>query len=400
MLRKLQIKFVAINMSIVTVMLCVILGLVMHFTQARLEQGNLDMMRNMATDNFKPRKPDADLPGPNLPFFIIDGRPMEEVAVEGGSWFDLSDPALVEQLYDEGRSAPGDSGVIPEYKLRFLRVKLPHMERIVFSDISSEMDTMDGLRKSCLMIGILSFFVFLGLSILLARWAVGPVAKAWTQQKRFVSDASHELKTPLTVISANAELLQADCDEACRRELSGSILTMSRQMKSLVESMLELARVDNGAQKQNYGRLDLSPLVETAALNFEALFYERGLELVCETEEDIHVRGDAGQLKQLADILLDNAGKYSLSPGTVSLRLTKQGRYAQLALSNPAPPMDDAALKNIFKRFYRLDDARSRDGSFGLGLSIAEQIVTGHKGDIHAEYREGRIYFIVRLTLA
>ena len=400
MLRKLQIKFVAINMSIVTVMLCVILGLVMHFTQTRLEQSSLDMMRAMAMDGSRPRKPDADIPAPRLPFFILDGTPADEGDRESVSWFDLSDPKLVEQLYDEGRSAPGDSGIIPEYKLRFLRVKTPHRERIIFSDISGELNTMEGLRKSCLMIGSLSFFVFLGLSILLARWAVGPVARAWTQQKRFISDASHELKTPLTVISANAELLQADCSEESRREFSGNILTMTHQMKALVESMLELARVDDGARKRRLGEVALSSLVETAALNFEALLYERGLELSCEVEGDITVRGDSGEIKQLTDILLDNAGKYSLTPGEVRLKLGREGRHALLELSNPAEPMDDTALKNIFKRFYRLDDARSRDGSFGLGLAIAQQIVTAHKGEINAAYREGRIYFAVRLPLA
>lgn len=400
MLRKLQIKFVAINMSIVTVMLCVILGLVMHFTQTRLEQSSLDMMRAMAMESSRPRKPDADIPAPRLPFFILDGKTAGEGDRADVSWFDLSDPKLVEQLYDEGRSAPGDSGIIPEYKLRFLRVKTPHRERIIFSDISGELNTMEGLRKSCLMIGSLSFFVFLGLSILLARWAVGPVARAWTQQKRFISDASHELKTPLTVISANAELLQADCSEESRREFSGNILTMTHQMKALVESMLELARVDDGARKRRLGEVALSSLVEAAALNFEALLYERGLELSCEVEEDITVRGDSGEIKQLTDILLDNAGKYSLSPGEVRLKLGKQGRHALLELSNPAEPMDDTALKNIFKRFYRLDDARSRDGSFGLGLAIAQQIVTAHKGEIDAAYREGRVCFTVRLPLA
>lgn len=399
MLRKLQIKFVAINMSIVTVMLCVILGLVMHFTQSRLEKSSLDMMRAMAMESSRPRKPDADAPAPRLPFFILDGTPAGEGDREDVSWFDLSDPKLVEQLYDEGRSAPGDSGIIPEYKLRFLRVKTPHRERIIFSDISGELNTMGGLRKSCLMIGSLGFFVFLGLSILLARWAVEPVARAWTQQKRFISDASHELKTPLTVISANAELLQADCSEESRREFSGNILTMTHQMKSLVESMLELARVDDGAHKRRLGEVALSALVEEAALNFEALLYERGLELSCEVEEGITVRGDSGEIKQLTDILLDNAGKYSLSPGEVRLKLGKQGRHALLELSNPAEPMDETALKNIFKRFYRLDDARSRDGSFGLGLAIAQQIVTAHKGEINAAYRDGRICFTVRLPL-
>ena len=371
----------------------------MHFTQTRLEQSSLDMMRAMAMDGSRPRKPDADAPAPRLPFFILDGTPAGEEDREAVSWFDLSDPKLVEQLYDEGRSAPGDSGIIPEYKLRFLRVKTPHRERIIFSDISGELNTMEGLRKSCLMIGSLSFFVFLGLSILLARWAVGPVARAWTQQKHFISDASHELKTPLTVISANAELLQADCSEENRREFSGNILTLTHQMQALVESMLELARVDDGARKRRLGEVALSSLVETAALNFEALLYERGLELSCEVEEDITVRGDSGEIKQLTDILLDNAGKYSLSPGEVRLKLGREGRHALLELSNPAEPMDDTALKNIFKRFYRLDDARSRDGSFGLGLAIAQQIVTAHKGEINAAYREGWIYFTVRLPL-
>ena len=177
------------------------------------------------------------------------------------------------------------------------------------------------------MIGLLAFIAFLGISSLLARWAVRPVEKAWNQQKQFVADASHELKTPLTVIIANAELLQEEgYDEASRRSFAESVLIMSRQMRVLVEQLLELARFDAGMTEAAHGELDLSALCAEALLPFEALFFERGLSLESRIEEGIRVTGNREQLRRVCEILLDNACKYSSTPGTVKLSLRAQGK--------------------------------------------------------------------------
>ena len=265
--------------------------------------------------------------------------------------------------------------------------------------MSSETNTLDHLVRNCLIIGILSFLGFLVVSVFLSRWAVKPVASAWQQQKQFVADASHELKTPLTVIMTNAELLQTDeYEEQERKNFSQSILTMSQQMKTLVEKLLELARSDAEQPKQQMKPVDLSKLILDTAISFEGVFIERGLTVESEVESGITVNGSEPMLQQIADILLDNAQKYSSPGGETTVRLYSSGYgKCRLTVSNPGKEIPPEDLKRIFQRFYRMDKARSRDGSFGLGLSIAESIVAQHKGSIWAESKDGMNTFVVEL---
>ena len=286
--------------------------------------------------------------------------------------------------------------MLEEYNLRFCRLPTPMGERLVFSDISSERATLDSLVRTCLLIGVLSFLAFLGLSLLLARWAVRPVERAWQQQRQFVADASHELKTPLAVITTNAERLQG----AEESGPAGHILSTARQMRALVESLLELARADGGAAESPMARVDWSALVEEALLPFEPVFFERELTLTPRVQPGLAVWGRGDQLRQVVDILLDNAQKYAIPPSAVYLHLERTGHSrCLLMVENKAAPLSQEELEDIFKRFYRTDRARSRDGSFGLGLAIARQIVSGHRGRIWAESREGRVRFYVELPL-
>ncbi len=260
---------------------------------------------------------------------------------------------------------------------------------MIFADTTSEQSTLNNLVKNCILIGVLCFFAFLGISIKLAAWTVKPVKWAWQQQRQFVSDASHELKTPLTVIMTNAELLQSEeNDRDSQVRFSANILTMSRQMRALVEQMLELARADSGQGKADLRPVDLSTLAADALLPFDPVFFEQGLMLSSQLAEGINVNGDAGRLKEVLDILLDNARKYTEPPGTVNVRLERWGHHrCRLTVSNPGPPLSAAEQKDIFKRFYRTDPARSRDGSFGLGLSIAQRITEEHHGRIWVDHR-------------
>ena len=234
----------------------------------------------------------------------------------------------------------------------------------------------------------------------LSRWVVRPVEEAWKEQKQFVADVSHELKTPLTVIMSNAELLQQPgYDEAQRRTFSENILTMSRQMRTLLDGLLQLARLDNVQNTADSRVLNYSALVEECLLPFEPLFFERGLQFEAEIEKDVYVWGHDGILRQCVEILLDNAQKYS-SPGTVKLRLCSSGRTAMLTVENPSTEMDETECRKVFKRFYRRDKARSPSGSYGLGLPIARGIVFRHNGKISCDWEDGIICFTVLLPLA
>ena len=399
MIRKLQVKFVIINMAIVTVMLCIIFGLVYNTTKTNLETQSISMMKTIAADPFRLGRPNEQSPDLRLPYFTLQLGIKGELISTGGGYYDLSDRDFLKDLIDESVGRRRETGIVEQHGLRFCRVSTPRGTVLVFSDMSSENNTLDHLVRNCLIIGILSFLGFLVVSIFLSRWAVKPVASAWQQQKQFVADASHELKTPLTVIMTNAELLQNDeYEEQERKNFSQSILTMSQQMKTLVEKLLELARSDAEQTKQQMKPVDLSKLILDTAISFEGIFIERGLTVESEVESGIAVNGSEPMLQQIADILLDNAQKYSSPGGETTVRLYSSGYgKCRLTVSNPGKEIPPEDLKRIFQRFYRMDKARSRDGSFGLGLSIAESIVAQHKGSIWAESKDGMNTFVVEL---
>lgn len=400
MIQKLRFKFVLINMSIVTIMLCVILGLVFYFTSADLERESINMMESIAAQPFQQGTPKELGEDVRLPFFTLQLGPRGELLSSGGGYYDLSDGEFLDQLVEQIFSSPKRLGVLHEYNLRYYRMDTPASQYLVFADISSEKATLDGLRSTCLIIGGLSFFVFLWVSILLSKWAVRPVDKAWRQQRDFIAAASHELKTPLTVIMANAELMQdPDYDEQNRLKFVDNILVMSRQMRRLVEQLLTLAQTDSARARDSFAPVELSHLVSQSALTFEPVFYEKGLSLSVQLEEKVQVAGDQEQLRQLLEILLDNAQKYSQPAGAtaVSLRGRNQRGHCLLTVANQGPPIPQEELQAIFKRFYRMDKARSRTGSFGLGLSIAQGIVERHRGKIWAESGGGWNRFLVEL---
>ena len=449
MIRKLRVRFVSIMMLIVCTMLIIIFGLVVHMTHARIREDGFRMMENAVyapmgtlSDRNPKRKDENKQMNILLPFFRVlidaDGKIVD---MDGG-YYDLTQEgseAVLEELVRAATAGTEKVGDLHDYNLRYYRSsvkkwfdrKAPdgnpvpetalsdeaapssaaeeapadsHSEGqiIVFADISSEIATMRNLYRTCVIIGLGSFASFLVISIFFARWAVRPVEEAWAQQRQFVSDASHELKTPLTVILTDAEMLKSPrFDEAHKTQFVDNILTMSNQMRGLVESLLQLARVDNGAiQKIPLQHIDFSALVSDELLTFDALFFEKGLTLAEDIADGITVLGEAQHLKQVVEILLDNAQKYSEPHGTVRVTLRKSGaHHCLLSVADPGDAISPEDLRKIFQRFYRIDEARAMNHSYGLGLSIAENIVKNHKGRIWAESAEGINTFRVELPM-
>ena len=399
MIKKLRIKFVCIVMAIAMLMVGSILGVVIHFTGTSMEMQSISMMRAVATSPFQ-----QDIPGKpmddevRLPFFTVQISSQGELITAGGGYFDLTDREYLQQIVDHVLSSDQESGELKEYDLRYLKVASPRNLSVVFADTATETATIRSMVYSCMFIFVAAMLVFLGISILLSRWAIRPVAVAWEQQRQFVADASHELKTPLAVIMANAELMQnEDTPEEDKRKFSGNILSTTYQMRSLVENMLEMARVDNGTVKMNFAPLDMSELISNAVLSFQLLYEEKGMGLRCAIAEGICVEGSEQHLYQVMDVLLDNALKYAAPNSMVSVDLVNAGRSCVLSVASAGEPIPKEDLKNIFKRFYRTDKARAMNGSYGLGLSIAESVVEAHKGKIWAESRNDYNIFYVQI---
>lgn len=369
-------------MGIVLAMLAVLFVLVYHFTRTDLEnQSYADLQQVTSAARGGLREPVQNV---THPYFVVYVLPTGELFTIGATNYDLNDMNFMQGLVNEVIAQGKSAGVLTRNELIFQYEQTYTGSMIVFVDIAGSNDSLQALVRNCLIVGGVSVLLFFALSILLARWMVRPVERAWTQQKQFVSDASHELKTPLAVIMSNAELLQSsEQSEENKKQFADNIFVMSKQMRGLVGGLLELARADNGQVQKHLARLQLSALVSDAVLPFEPVFFEKGLELKYNVQPDIVVNGNDGYLRQVVDILLDNAAKYT-EKGIVVLNLQRRGRQCLLTVSNPGKPIPNEELEKVFARFYRSDEARTRTGSFGLGLSIAKEIVKAHKGKIWA----------------
>ena len=230
----------------------------------------------------------------------------------------------------------------------------------------------------------------------LIRRMLRPVQDAFERQKQFVWDASHEFKTPLAVISANAEVLSGEIGD---NEYLGYIRSEVERTDALVQSLLTLARMDKGAVTAELKRLDLSSAVLSVALPFESTVFEAGRTLEIDVPEGVFCKGDEAMLQQLTVILLSNALKYSDAGGRIALSLAARGRTCVLTVFNTGEGIAPDKLEKIFDRFYRADTSHNREiAGNGLGLAIARTIARAHRGDVRAESEPGRsATFVVNL---
>ncbi|MBQ7416341.1 MAG: HAMP domain-containing histidine kinase [Oscillospiraceae bacterium] len=399
MIKKLRRKIITISTVLLMAVLIVVLVYTYHSTRYGLDEATMEALQTAAAELVPPNRPGrTEL---SKPCFSLRLSSNGELIAMGSDYYDLDDPDYLMGLLTQAQSRGTESGYLKQESLRFLRREEGRgMAVYVFTDVSSEMQTLSRLNLTCGLLAVVGLAVFFLLSVLLARWTVRPVEQAWEQQRQFVADASHELKTPLTVILTNAELLTSEeYDATSKNQFATSILTMSRQMRGLVEELLDQARVDNGRAQVEHRPLDYSKLVSDAVLPFEPVYFEAGKLLECQVEPGITVSGSVDHLRRVVEILLDNGCKYSAAGAVVQLRLQRHGRGCLLCVSSPGQPMTAQQCRDIFKRFYRVDTARAMNRSYGLGLSIAQGIVEQHRGKIWAESQNGINQFYVNLPL-
>jgi signal transduction histidine kinase len=225
---------------------------------------------------------------------------------------------------------------------------------------------------------------------------VKPLKEAFESQKQFISDASHELKTPLTVISANADVLEG---EIGNNKWLNYIQDQADRMNVLVNDLLSLSRLENSRRDFVTADFDLSRAITNAALPFECQAFESGKNFVLNIEEGIRINGSEQHIKQMAGIFIDNALKYSKDNGTVRVSLITDDNKAILAVYNTGSGVPEEDVDKLFERFYRSDSSRARStGGYGLGLAIAKSIIDKHKFKVQVENQEGKsICFVVTM---
>lgn len=279
--------------------------------------------------------------------------------------------------------------------LAFYKTDKSGYNLVVFMDNTVINENAATLFRYTLIFGGIALLVFFFLSQLLARKIIHPLEESYKKQKQFISDAGHELKTPVSVVSANAELLSR---EIGKNQWLDNILYENERMGVLVGQLLELARTESVTPQMEH--LDFSRLVQGEALPFESVAFEKGLRLICDTEREISVEGNSTQLKQLVSILLDNGIRHGTDGNLVNLRLTKVHGFAQLSVINNGDEIPEEQRKQIFERFYRVDTARNgEDKHYGLGLAIAKSIADVHKGSIDVYCYNSLVEFRVMIPI-
>lgn len=300
---------------------------------------------------------------------------------------------VLEQAGEQLAGADEGFGSLSDLGLFYMKRQAGGVMYLAFADMGSA-SGWRALAATLAVVEVAALAVFLVISLFFSRWALRPVARAWTQQRRFVADASHDLKTPLTVILANTSIAfeHPERSVASQSQWLESTQHEAEAMQGLVGDLLTLAKMDeeeaaaqSGAARPALEEVDLSDVIEGEVLQFESVAFERGVKLGSQVEPGIKLRGNEQRLRRLAGTLIDNACKYVDDGGAVDVALSRAGKQAKLEVRNTGAPISPEDLPHVFDRFYRADKARTGGaGGHGLGLAIARAIAEEHGGTLTA----------------
>lgn len=304
------------------------------------------------------------------------------------SQVDVNPQALIYII--ESLNAGEKSGVVRDSHLIWQSRTMPDgTYRVAIADTTT-VDTSLNKQISFNLVGfaIMMAIIFVA-SWILSKKALLPVERSWIQQKRFIADASHELKTPLAVILSNTQILMRHVDDLPAQDQIWVRATSeeAQRMKDLVEDLLALTRSELAQEDKTIHiqeDINLTALIERICLQFDAVAFERGCFIETKLAPDVHLKGDPAEIEKLIKILVDNACKYSKQGSVVIVSLSRQGKLLAFNVNNQGDPIDPEELPHVFDRFFRSDKVRTRNqsGSYGLGLAIAQSITHEHRGKI------------------
>ncbi len=310
----------------------------------------------------------------------------------------MTDEALINlasQLITDGKT----SGISGKMIYRIASDESSGRSYVAMMDNTLIDGSMKTLIVNTVVFGAVALIILFFVSLKASKEIMKPVENTYQKQKQFISDAGHELKTPISTVNANAEILQR---EIGNNRWLDNILYENRRMKELVTGLLDLSRTEN--MEAIHTDVDFSRIVTGGILPFDSAAFEKGLLLESDIEQDIHLEGDPNQLGQLVATLLDNAVSHAEktqnaneSAGKILVTLHEEDKCAVLKVANPGKEIPAEERDRIFERFYRTDSSRELNGHYGLGLAIAKAVVTAHEGEIKVECDNGITTFIVRI---
>ena len=398
MIKHLKRRFIIVMMSLISTVLIIIFAVQIISSAERMKSDSLrglDLgVNHLITEPpmqeaEKPDIKDRSFNGPS-PFSTVYISYSEEGTINTvysiNNDFDLE---KAEVILAKALKQKNLIGTLPEFSLRYKAFQMDDGTSVMgFIDMSYELAFLRQQIYNFLLIGVLSLSAFFAISLLLSTIAVKPIAVAWNKQQQFIADASHELRTPITVLLANTSILLSEREGLTKKTKKWltRIDEEAKQMKRLVEDLLFLARMDAGGRGEVLNTVDFSDIVQNSALAFDPVAFEHGKQIESNITPNLKILGDEGKIKQLTSILLDNALKFSVPQSSISVALKKENERAVLSIHNQSEPIDPETLEKLFDRFYKADNARTRESnSYGLGLAIAKEIVDMMNGAIFAE---------------
>ena len=397
MIQRLKIKFIILSMSALLVLLTVIVaGMNLINYNSVIEDADFILtLLSQNKGNFPDfnedivQKPNNKFPpqlSPEIPHesryfsvFYNEEDDVIKVDVNKISAVDREKAILLAQSVNINED---EKGFVGEY--RYLTDNDLNGKRITFLDCGRKLEAFDTFLISSILMSVCGYLLVFIIIFVLANRIVEPISKTYEKQKRFITDAGHEIKTPLTIINANADILEMELSKP--NECLADIKEQTKRLKILTEDLVTLARLEENENKIEKIDFPFSDIVTETVNSFKGLALKQNKELICDIEPMITLYGNDKSIRQLISILLDNALKYSNAESQIEIELTKQNRTILLCVRNTTKkPINQEQLKLVFDRFYRTDASRnSQTGGYGIGLSIARAIVDAHNGKIKA----------------
>ncbi|MBM7870459.1 signal transduction histidine kinase [Clostridium pascui] len=383
MFKELKHKFVIINMSLLSFVFVAIFTVIYVLTAVSGERQINFTLRKVI--NEPPKRSPGD---PRMTTSLVVDMDDRGNIVKSFSFVTMEEESIKEAVSKAMQSSKMSAKIkVGDFNYSFLKGEGPFGKKIVFVDRSPQQENLKSILIIFIITGGASLILLYLISLHLANSTIKPIKEAFEKQQQFIEDASHELKTPLTIIKTNLSVISAneDMDVKSQAKWLGFIHSQTERMSNLINDMLSLAKIDSLEQPLYIANFDFSKVLDGVLLSFEAFIFESDIELKTEIKEDIYLNGNKEDIQRLVTILMDNAVKNTPKNGIISVYLNYEKNNIQLTIRNTGSGIPSESIDKIFERFYRADSSRAREsGGYGLGLAIAKSIVERYHGKIYA----------------
>jgi len=395
MFDKLKQRLIIINMTLLTTVFIAIFGVIFTITNNNINR-EINMNLMALIDNSK-------RPLPHTVNIIVELSNDGTIKKVFKSYEAITNNDTLQNTVDKILKSNKESGKvdISNSNYSYLKANSPFGTKIAFMERSQYDNMLFQLFKTLILIGFISLIILLLISIYLTNKSIIPIKETFEKQKQFIADASHELKTPLAIIKTNTSLILSHPDSTIKSQSKwiNYINSQTDRMSELISEMLSLAKMDTAENQLPLSPINVSKVIESMILMFDAVIYENNIELETNISKNLFINGDKESLKKLFSIIMDNAIKYTDKNGNITVSLFPEKNKVKMIIRNTGEGIAPENLERIFERFYRVDSSRDREtGGYGLGLSIASSIVKQHKGKIYAKSKVGEFTsFIIEI---